>query len=132
MSNRSNDLGWGYEYAWINALRDALKPHRAVRIAENSSLVANRRSWDLLAPEMHELFEISAAAALKTVLELEPKLIEKAPDELLLEFQQDQAGVAGDVRDIVIKCNSEQWEIGFSVKHNHEAVKHNSLRTYGL
>lgn len=47
--------------------------------------------------------------------------------ELLLEFQKDGAGTKGDVRDIVIKRNNIEWEVGLSIKHNHEAVKHSRL-----
>ena len=127
MSTRSNDQGRAYEFAWINALCNALKQYRTVRIVANSSLEANQRAWSLIDAEKQELFEISAEAALKTVVDLEPKLVEKTSDDLLLEFQRDQAGVKGDVRDIVVKCDSVKWEIGFSVKHNHEAVKHSRL-----
>lgn len=127
MSDRSNNLGRGYEYAWINALYKALKKNRRARIAKNSSLEANQRAWNLIGGETHKLFKVSAEAAIHEIFELEPKLVEKTSDELLLEFQQDHTGVTGDVRDIVIRCDSTQWEIGFSVKHNHEAVKHSRL-----
>ena len=92
MSTRSNDQGRAYEFAWINALCNALKQYRAVRIVENSSLEANQRAWNLIDAEKQELFEISADAALKTIVDLEPKLVEKTSDELLLEFQKDKAG----------------------------------------
>ncbi len=118
MSTLSNDQGRAYEFAWIKALCNILKRHRSVKIVKNSSLEANRNAWDLISSETQEIFEISAQAALKTIVELEPKLIEKTADDLLLEFQRDQAG---------IKCDSVQWEIGVSVKHNHEAVKHSRL-----
>ena len=52
-------------------------------------------------------------------------------DELLLEFQSDDLGVLGDVRDIVIKRPSLGREVGLSIKHNHEAIKHSRL-SYGL
>ena len=64
MSTRSNDQGRAYEFAWINALCNALKQYRAVRIVENSSLEANQRAWNLIDAEKQELFEISADAAL--------------------------------------------------------------------
>ena len=124
MSTRSNDQGRAYEFAWINALCNTLKKYRTVRIINNSSLEVNQRTWNLIDRAQQELFELSADAALNTVIDLEPKLIEKTSDELLFEFQQDNVGIKGDVRDIVAKCNSMKWEIGFSVKHNHEAVKH--------
>ena len=127
MSNCSNDLGRGYEYTWINVLYEALKTHRRVHIVKNSSLNANKRAWDSLNNQTHEIFRESATSAVKTILDLEPNLIEKTSDDLLLEFQQDQAGIVGDVRDILVKCDSAQWEIGFSIKHNHEAVKHSRI-----
>ena len=131
MSTRSNDQGRAYEFAWINALGNALKQYRTVHIVKNSSLEANQRAWNLMDAEQQEMFKISADAALKTIVDLEPKLVEETPDNLLLEFQKDQAGKKGDVRDIVVKCDSVKWEIGFSVKHNHEAIKHNRL-SYAL
>ena len=52
---------------------------------------------------------------------------EGSSDELTLEFQKDGAGVKGDVRDIVIRREDIEWEIGLSIKHNHDAVKHSRL-----
>lgn len=74
-----------------------------------------------------ELFEISANSAVDTILKLEPRMSEDDGDELLLEFQKDGAGTRGDVRDIVIKRTNIKWEVGLSIKHNHEAVKHSRL-----
>lgn len=33
----------------------------------------------------------------------------------------------GDVRDIVIRRNNIDWEVGLSIKHNHDAIKHSRL-----
>lgn len=131
MSTNSNDQGRAYEYAWINALYAALKSKRDTRIVVNSSLDANKRAWSVMSDEMKELFEISAKAAVETVLELEPRMTESDADVLYLEFQKDDAGTKGDVRDIVIRRDSLQWEVGLSIKHNHEAVKHSRL-SHGL
>ena len=54
----------------------------------------------------------------------EPRLIEDDGDELTLEFQKDGKGAEGDVRDIVIKRDDIEWEIGLSIKHRHEDAKH--------
>lgn len=35
--------------------------------------------------------------------------------------------LTGDVRDIVIKRKDIEWEVGLSIKHNHDAVKHSRL-----
>lgn len=76
---------------------------------------------------MKKALEASALSAVDTILELEPLMRDDVHEELLLEFQQDDAGTQGDVRDIVIKRNDIQWEVGLSIKHNHEAVKHSRL-----
>lgn len=70
-------------------------------------------------------------APLDTILEAEPLMSENDGDELLLEFQRDDAGTKGDVRDIVVKRDDIHWKVGFSIKHNHEAVKHSRL-SHGL
>lgn len=127
MSTNSNDQGRAYEYAWINTLYKALHEIRNTRIVDNSSLHANERAWMVMDDKMQESLEISAEAAVQTILELEPLMSENDGDELLLEFQQDGAGTKGDVRDIVVKRNEIQWEVGLSIKHNHEAVKHSRL-----
>lgn len=127
MSTNSNDCGRAYEYAWINALYDALKSVRNTAVVKNSSLEANKRAWTAIDEDLQELFDLSATAAVNTILELEPRMAEKDEDQLLLEFQKDEAGTKGDVRDIVIRRDSIKWEIGLSIKHNHEAVKHSRL-----
>lgn len=127
MSTNSNDQGRAYEYAWINALYNALQTARETHIVSNSSLDANKRAWSVMSDDMRELFAVSAQAAVATILELEPRMTENDGDELHLEFQKDDAGTKGDVRDIVIRRNSIEWEVGLSIKHNHEAVKHSRL-----
>ena len=62
------------------------------------------------------------------IFELEPNLVEALPlDPVLLSVQADSAGAAGDVRDVLMQRRSGRWEIGLSVKHNHQAVKHSRL-----
>ena len=127
MSTKSNDQGRAYEYAWIKTLYKALAEMRKTRIIENSSFSANERAWSMMDEDMQETFMISAEAAIDVVLELEPRMSETDSDELTLEFQKDGEGVKGDVRDIVIKRKDIEWEVGLSIKHNHDAVKHSRL-----
>lgn len=124
MSRKCNNQGRAYEFAWINALADALAPERNVVVTKNSSYEANRRAWDSLAPDKQELYRISASAAIPTILELEPRMTENSGDTLTLTPQKDGSGITGDVRDMVIRRGAINWEIGLSIKHNHEAVKH--------
>ena len=127
MSTNSNDQGRAYEFAWINALNQTISQIRKTVVVSNSSLEANKRAWDVMPEEMKELLSASAEAAVDAVLELEPRMLEDDNDILLLEPQKDDSGIAGDVRDIVIKRNDIDWEIGLSIKHNHEAIKHSRL-----
>ena len=127
MSTKSNDQGRAYEYAWLKTLFETLNEIRKTKIINNSSLKANEKSWNLMDDEMKKTLLTSASAAIETVFELEPRLIENSNDELTLEFQKDRAGIKGDVRDIVISRDDIKWEIGLSIKHNHDAVKHSRL-----
>lgn len=127
MSTSSNDQGRAYEYAWINALFAVLDPIRKTEVICNSSLEANQRAWNAVTQEKRNLFTVSAKAAVNSILELEPRMEEDDGDILLLEFQKDEAGESGDVRDIVIRRDDIEWEIGLSIKHNHAAVKHSRL-----
>lgn len=127
MSTKSNDQGRAYEYAWIRTLFNSLHEKRETEIINNSSFQANKRAWNIMDDEMQETLMTSASAAIDTVLEMEPNLLENSNDKLTLEFQKDGAGIKGDVRDIVISRNDVKWEIGLSIKHNHDAVKHSRL-----
>lgn len=124
MGNISDTQGRAYEFIWITILRNALEQYRTVSIVKNSRLKKNQSAWNSIDDDTQKLFTISANAALKTIFELEPKLVEETSDDLRLEFQEDRVGEKGDVRDIVMTCDSVKWEIGLSIKHNHEAVKH--------
>lgn len=127
MSSNSNFRGRAYEFAWINILQKTLQSKRKTKIIENSSLDANKKAWNEIDNNLQQLFLLSAEAAVNTILELEPRIIEDDNDELLLEFQKDSSGISGDVRDIIIKRNDIEWEVGLSIKHNHEAIKHSRL-----
>lgn len=127
MSANSNNCGRAYEYAWIKALQETLSNIRTTRIKDNSSLHANKRAWNSIDEDMQNLLKLSATSAVNEILELEPLMTEDNNDELILEFQSDEVGTEGDVRDIIIKRNAIEWEIGLSIKHNHEAIKHSRL-----
>lgn len=127
MSRNSNDKGRAYEYAWIKSLEHALSEVCKTKIVDNSSLDANKRAWAKMDSDTQDIFMTSARAAVDTIIELEPLLIEPKDDELTLQFLKDGEGIKGDVRDIAVKRDNINWEIGLSIKHNHEAVKHSRL-----
>lgn len=127
MSKLSNDQGRAYEFAWANVLYDALRGKRKVEIIENSGYEANGRAWEATPSAMQETLHVSAKAAVNALIEMEPLMEENSDDVLLIIPQIDHAGTEGDVRDIVIDRKSITWEIGLSIKHNHDAVKHSRL-----
>lgn len=122
MSNKSDKFGRSYEFAWAMALEKYL-PN--AKIIQNSSYKANKQAWQSINEPQKDIYEISVNSAIDTLLELEPLLLEG--EELQLELQKDTFGIEGDVRDLLIKDITSKWEIGLSIKHNHEAVKHSRL-----
>ena len=127
MSNKSNDQGRAYEFACLNALNDEIKKLRPVRIETTDGYDAAKRAWNAIDNSLQVVMEESALAAVETLFELEPLIVEDGDDELVLKIQQDSRGEEGDVRDILIVRRNIEWEIGLSLKHNHFAVKHSRL-----
>lgn len=130
MSRKSNDQGRAYEFAWIKTLEEELSKQRAVSIIHNSSFDANKKAWDNIDSNTKHTYITSAKAAAGALLELEPCLQETQENDadlLTLAFLKDEHGMQGDVRDIQIKRDCLEWEIGLSIKHNHHAVKHSRL-----
>lgn len=127
MSKLSNNQGRVYEYICLTSLQEAISEFRPSVIEYNSSYDAALRAWNTLSQEEQSFYAKSATAAVKTIFQLEPHIIEEGEDLLKLFIQQDKSGEQGDVRDIVIVRSTIRWEIGLSVKHNHFAVKHSRL-----
>ena len=127
MSNQSNDKGRAYEYICLQTLFGEINAVRSAEIIENSSFSAAERAWEAIDAETRDVLTVSAKAAVATLFDMEPMIIEKDEDLLQLYIQPDTKGEAGDVRDIIIVRENVRWEIGLSIKHNHFAVKHSRL-----
>lgn len=127
MSSASNDRGRAYEYIYLLSLYNAIKEIRTAEIIQNSSYNAAKRAWEKLSSYEHSLLTLSAKSTINTVFALEPNIVEKGNDILNLYIQSDKHGEDADVRDIIIERKNIIWEIGFSIKHNHMAVKHSRL-----
>ena len=124
---KSDNLGRAFEYICIKCLYDEISKSRSVAIIENSNYLQDKADWENLDSPTKEIMEKEAKAAIPTLRALEPKIDEDDGDVLTLRLQSDREGVIGDVRDILIIRDSENWVIGISVKHNHFAVKHSRL-----
>ena len=127
MTSSSNTNGRAYEYIFLMSLAQEISRHRTVEVIENSSYNAALSAWESIEDDFQEVLTISAMAAMETIFEAEPLIIEPTDDVLTLEIQDDGRGEVGDVRDIVVTREDIEWEIGLSLKHNHFAVKHSRL-----
>lgn len=123
-------MGKAYEYANVIALLEIVKPIRPIEVVENSSLVIARNRYvnDLTEIQRIDMLA-SAKAGIGAIIKMEPKIIEDGNDTITVSIQSDDVAKAGDVRDVLIIRRDIKWEIGVSVKHNHEALKHSRLST---
>lgn len=69
----------------------------------------------------------SAKAGVNAIIKMEPKIIEDGTNPITVSIQPDSVAGSGDIRDVLIIRHDIKWEIGISVKHNHEALKHSRL-----
>lgn len=127
MSKKSNNQGRAYEFICLISLYEAIKDIRPAEILRNSSYSAAEKAWGSLDENKKLLLTLSARSTIKTIFALEPNIIEQTKDILSLYIQNDRNGEIADVRDIIIERKDIIWEIGLSIKHNHEAVKHSRL-----
>ncbi len=127
MSVASNDQGRAYEYVCLLTLDKEINKVRKAKIEKNSSYEAAKRAWDNIGVDLQSILSQSANAAVFTIFDMEPLILEDGSDELELKIQKDSEGELGDVRDILIIRRNIRWEIGLSIKHNHFAVKHSRL-----
>ena len=127
MSDKSNNQGRAYEYICLLTLNEEINKIRRAVVIENSAYFAAKNAWNLVGVNIQTILSQSAKAAVITIFEMEPMILEASDDVLTLKLQTDNEGQQGDVRDIVIARKDVKWEIGLSIKHNHFAVKHSRL-----
>ena len=127
ITDNSTVNGKAYEYACVISFQEIVSKYRNVRIIENSSMKIARERFDSIDENERNIMLKSAKAGINAILTMEPRIIEDGSDDLEISLQSDDAGIVGDVRDVLIIRKSIDWEIGISVKHNHYALKHSRL-----
>ena len=127
MSEQSNNQGRAYEFICLLTLSKEINKFRSAEIEINSAYHAAKHAWNTISDELKSILAQSASAAVSTIFDMEPMIIENSDDILFLKIQTDNEGKEGDVRDIVIARKDVKWQIGLSLKHNHFAVKHSRL-----
>lgn len=127
ITNNSTTNGKAYEYACILSIKEIVSKYRNVKIVENPSMSIARERYNTISDNEKQIMLKSAQAGINAILTMEPRIIEDGSDDLEISLQSDDAGIIGDVRDVLVIRKSIDWEIGISVKHNHYALKHSRL-----
>ncbi|GAA7858363.1 hypothetical protein HpBT0303_14520 [Helicobacter pylori] len=128
MSNKSNNQGRAYEYAWCLALEQKLSVFKKVIVDKQNGFNACYRAYESLEKSLQERYLESAKQGVLLLLDCEPLLSEvigSSQNEITLSLQKDKLGEIGDIRDILIYF--DRFCIGLSIKHNHDAIKHSRL-----
>lgn len=116
--------GKAFEYACLKAFQDKLLSEgRTLSISESPQLNTAKNAYDSLDNSAKNKYISAAKTAAELIFPLEP-CIENGKGELVLSLNTDASGINGDVRDLLCIRISENWEIGISCKHKHEALKH--------
>jgi hypothetical protein len=121
--------GKAFEYALLFEFYERLKAITSVLITENAPFINAKGCFNSFVEQEQDTFRITASTAVNFLIDIEPRLSNGINEEdiLVLEIVSDQAGIAGDVRDVLIIRSLQKWEIGISAKNNHRAVKHSRL-----
>ncbi|WP_120874417.1 HaeIII family restriction endonuclease [Helicobacter pylori] len=128
MSDKSNNQGRAYEYAWCLALEQKLSVFKKIIVDKQNGFNACYRAYESLEKSLQERYLESAKQGVLLLLDCEPLLSEvigSSQNEITLSLQKDKLGEIGDIRDILIYF--DKFCIGLSIKHNHDVLKHSRL-----
>ena len=109
MSEQSNNQGRAYEFICLLTLSQEINKIRKAEIEVNSAYHAAEHAWNAISDELKSILAQSATAAVSTIFDMEPMIIENSDDILSLKIQTDNEGKEGDVRDIVIARKDVKW-----------------------
>jgi hypothetical protein len=126
---KQTDSGKAFEYAVTFALYNKIKTRQRVQIKQNVSFFNAKRSFEKFTIKEQQDYNKAAEAGISHIAKLEPRIENPiiSNDEIIIIIQSDQKGIIGDIRDIITIRSKDNWEIGFSAKNNHMAVKHSRL-----
>lgn len=130
---KQNDNGKSFEFAIGAALAKNAKEFTTVEFVEDARHKVCKKAFETSSACEQKRFMESAALPLVTLFRLEPAICNPkgADDALYIALNSDAAGIAGDVRDVLLSRKNSRgrtiWEIGISAKNNHDAVKHSRL-----
>jgi hypothetical protein len=123
--------GKAFEYALLLEFFGRLSELTSVQINQNKPYETAKGCFESFDANEQSEFRNSANAAIKFLIDIEPRLSNAISEKDILELEivSDQQGQAGDVRDVLTIRSKQEWQIGISAKNNHRAVKHSRLST---
>ena len=130
MSNKQVIYGKAFEYALTTQYVCYFKKHNIVTdLIKNEAYKTAQNCYLSCTEKERQFFDAAADHTIGTIIKLEPGLDHPNGEEDVLKvtMMSDAAGQSGDVRDVVFSRSKPAWEIGFSAKNNHDAVKHSRL-----
>lgn len=128
MSSKSSIQGKAFEYAVCLSVQEIVKDSRPVILANSKSMEIARKRFELdIDSALRTRMRKSAEAGVLGIIPMESRLSEESGLPLQVDLQSDDKGILGDVRDVILSVRELDWQIGVSVKHNHDALKHSRL-----
>ncbi len=124
--------GKAFEYAIAtNYYQYLLEKGLNVVLEKDEQYYITKNCYDIQKERAKIAFDRAAVKTIETLLVLEPSLSNQVNtnDVLKIRIATDAEGENGDVRDVIFTRNQirPRWQVGFSAKNNHEAVKHSRL-----
>jgi len=96
-----------------------------IEIIENTSYTIAKGFFDDFTEVEQNKYTLASIAGLHYIFESENQIF--TYNDVKICIQDDSQGILGDVRDVVLKSETAGYEIGFSAKNNHKALKHSRL-----
>ena len=123
------ESGKAFEYALASTIRDKLLSKQNVDLRINPMYEHAKSCFEKFNVDVQKKYLDSAISTVNHILTIEPRLENPLTKDCILRvgIQPDQTGQSGDVRDIITISSDDNWQIGFSAKNNHNAVKHSRL-----
>lgn len=128
--SKQSENGKAFEYACLSTLNNLLSSTQEVLLNKDEAFATAKKDFESINPDEQKNMSQAAKAGMELLFKFEP-ILQNPLDEspLTLSIQKDVVarGQNADVRDVVCSREEDNWEIGFSCKHNHDAVKHSRI-----
>jgi hypothetical protein len=128
-SNKQTKNGKAFEFAFANSLYNNCSEFSETDLVSDYTYNVALNHYNSTDIDEQKKFNEAADIAVEHIISLEPQLITPKSnlDLLKIELLSDTAGKLGDVRDVKAFRKMQAFEIGFSNKNNHKALKSNRI-----